>query len=389
MSDAYLDKQNTFTNVTEWHNAGYTGKDILVWDMEGLGDHGKYTRERILDAAPEAKVINRPWNKATRNGVFAQEQVYDDKTKTYLSFNEFVEKYRPKVLTCSMSGGQKAIYDGIRPILTAAQNKYKLLIFNSAGNDGSSGLKGGALPQENAMYIGAVMMFANNPNDIRGCGYSSLGDEFEEVDFSSFTGKQGKSGTSFSTPFVAGQAALLAQRYGDMSQNEVYNYFKMCAKPLMLDHNAIKTDFIGGQYIYDFRTGYGIPILPHLNKRYLTLTIGHNYLTVDGNGMPMDTAPFIKDSRTFVPIAFISLALGAEVAWSPISKKVTIVKGETKLELYIGKRQYYINGSRYDMDTAPFIKDSRTFVPISWIALALGCRVSWVNSERKVQILEV
>ncbi len=386
--DDYISNQNTYTNVSEWQEAGYTGRGVIVWDMEGLSDHGKYTRERVLDAAPDATVINRPWNKSSFKNEITSEQVYDEDTKTYLSFVEFVEKFKPKVLTCSKSGPQ-SLYPAIKKIMDEPQKKHKLVIFNSAGNDGSDGVKGGALPQSNAMYIGAVMMFANNPNDIRCCGYSSLGDEFEEVDFSSFVGKQGRNGTSFSTPFVAGQAALLVQRYGDMSQQEVYNYFKMCSKPLQIGHDAIEIDFVGGKYIYDYRTGYGIPILPHLDKRYLTLTIGSKRLFIDGEPEEMDTAPFIKDSRTFVPIAFVALALGAEVKWNAITKEVKITKGSTTVKLYINKKYYYVNGVKYDLDTAPFIKDQRTFVPVSWIALALGCRVSWCSEEKKVQILEV
>lgn len=387
--DDYISNQNTFTNVSEWQEAGYTGRGVIVWNMEGMTDHGKYTRERILDAAPDASVINRPWNKTINNSVLISEQVYDEEDKKYLSIKEFVTKFKPKVLTCSQGGGKESLYKAFRPLLTEVQKEHNLVIFNSAGNDGSNGVQGGKLPPENAMYIGAVMMFQNNPNDIRCCGYSSLGDEFEEVDFSSFVGKQGRNGTSFSTPFVAGQAALLVQRYGKMSQQEIYNYFKMCSRPLRIGHDAVEIDFVGGHYIYDYRTGYGIPVLPHLEKRYLTLTIGSKQLFINGEPEEMDTAPFVKDSRTFVPIAFVALALGAEVKWNAITKEVKITKGSKTVKLYINKKYYYVNGVKYDIDTTPFIKDQRTFAPVSWVALALGCRVSWCSEEKKVQILEV
>ena len=41
------------------------------------------------------------------------------------------------------------------------------------------------------------------------------------------------------------------------------------------------------------------------------------------------------------------------------------------------------------MDAKPYIKDSRTFVPIRFIGAALGCKVSWLAKENKVQILEI
>jgi internalin A len=38
----------------------------------------------------------------------------------------------------------------------------------------------------------------------------------------------------------------------------------------------------------------------------------------------MDTAPFIKDNRTFVPIRFVSENLGANVYWNGEKREVTI-----------------------------------------------------------------
>jgi len=38
----------------------------------------------------------------------------------------------------------------------------------------------------------------------------------------------------------------------------------------------------------------------------------------------MDTAPFIKDSRTFVPVRFISENLGAKVSWDSDTREVMV-----------------------------------------------------------------
>ena len=47
----------------------------------------------------------------------------------------------------------------------------------------------------------------------------------------------------------------------------------------------------------------------------ILLTIGHNKIVVDGKIIEMDTAPFYHENRTFVPVRFISEALGYTVKW--------------------------------------------------------------------------
>lgn len=58
----------------------------------------------------------------------------------------------------------------------------------------------------------------------------------------------------------------------------------------------------------------------------IKLKIGSNIMTVNGVEKLLDTAPFIKDSRTFLPVRFVSEALGADVDWDDKTRTVTIVK---------------------------------------------------------------
>jgi len=47
----------------------------------------------------------------------------------------------------------------------------------------------------------------------------------------------------------------------------------------------------------------------------MLLTIGNKKMVVDNKMIEMDTAPFYKDNRTFVPLRFVSEALGYTVNW--------------------------------------------------------------------------
>lgn len=56
------------------------------------------------------------------------------------------------------------------------------------------------------------------------------------------------------------------------------------------------------------------------------------------------------------------------------------------IRLRIGDKLYTINNKPMTMDTAPFIKDDRTFVPVRFVAEALGATVEWDESHREVII---
>ena len=163
-----------------------------------------------------------------------------------------------------------------------------------------------------------------------------------------------------------------------MSQTEMFKYLKMIAQDV---HDP-------GE---DNRTGWGIPILPSFNKRYITMTTKSATYFVDGVAHKMDVKPINKEGNVFIPVRFVAEALGAEVNWSKNKDKsinVYINKDNTHIELKTGSDVAYVNGKKDILNFAPFIENGRTFVPIRFIAEALNCKVDWIQNEAKVMILE-
>jgi titin len=66
----------------------------------------------------------------------------------------------------------------------------------------------------------------------------------------------------------------------------------------------------------------------------------------------MDTQPVIVESRTFLPIRYVAEELGAKVDWFQNEKKVTITMGSKKIELWIGQNSASVNGSFVLIDPA-------------------------------------
>jgi hypothetical protein len=100
-----------------------------------------------------------------------------------------------------------------------------------------------------------------------------------------------------------------------------------------------------------------------------------------------DAQPFVDaNARTQVPVRFVSEALGAKVDWNSQEQKVTVQLKGKEIALYIGNKNYEVDGISRMMDTEALLKEGRTFVPIRFVSEALGANVRWDGAIRTVYI---
>ena len=300
-----LQEQLIYSGLIPWHEAGITGKGVVVWNMEnGKATHGYQTTQRVLHSAPDATVINASLSMASdTRGVKYANAVLDDGTA--YEVEDFIKKFNIKCLTRSV-GGSTAKSEVASEFLTALQKKYKLIMFNSAGNDGSGGRDGGN-GYDPFIYVGALSL---NKNGVWIENYSS---EHDRVDFATFRGDW--TGTSFASPYLCGQAVLLVQKYGHwIDQDFVCQYFKDHAKDL---HDVD----------YDRKTGWGLPIMGKVETEII-MQIGNHKITVDGKPIILDQCPVYNErgDRTLVPLRAIAEAFGATVGWDADTQTITIVR---------------------------------------------------------------
>src|SRR5450830_459717 len=123
--------------------------------------------------------------------------------------------------------------------------------------------------------------------------------------------------------------------------------------------------------------------------RVIVLTIGTDIVTVDGKATSVDAPPEIVEGRTFVPIRFIAETFGSTVTWLPETKGVTIVLGDTTIGLQIGNKTVVINSTIIALEAAPYIKNSRTMVPLRVISESFGGDVAWDPAFRTITITYV
>src|SRR6056297_589016 len=104
----------------------------------------------------------------------------------------------------------------------------------------------------------------------------------------------------------------------------------------------------------------------------------------------LEVPPFIQNGRTMLPFRFIGEELGAEIEWYPEERKVEYILDENVIELWIGENTAKLNGEDVMLDEdpsiIPFIKNSKTVVPIRFISESLGFEVTWNEETKEIMI---
>ena len=99
--------------------------------------------------------------------------------------------------------------------------------------------------------------------------------------------------------------------------------------------------------------------------------------------------PFTDNQgRMQVPLRATMDAYGCETAWNEGEKTVTLKKGETTVQVPIGKTYLFINGAKQPTDTAALVKDGRTYLPIRPVLEAFGAKVSWDEKKNAIRITQ-
>ena len=111
-------------------------------------------------------------------------------------------------------------------------------------------------------------------------------------------------------------------------------------------------------------------------------------VNVEGKNIEFpDVKPFIDDNnRTLVPVRFVSEALGADVKWNGNLRQVTVTYNNKVIKLVIDQKTITVDNQTQEMDTKAILKESRTFVPLRFVSEAMGADVEWDGANRTVVI---
>ena len=159
---------------------------------------------------------------------------------------------------------------------------------------------------------------------------------------------------------------------------------------------AESTDNPNVRYGVDFRVESSIPeetvkeeeTLDKVSgDKKIILTLGKKEATVFGKTVENDVEPKVVNQRTMLPIRFVAEALGAEVIWKETEPdKVVIKKDDIEIIITLGSDTALVNGKKVSLDSPAFAENSRTYLPLRFVAENLGANVEWVQETQQVII---
>ncbi len=105
---------------------------------------------------------------------------------------------------------------------------------------------------------------------------------------------------------------------------------------------------------------------------------------VNGSRMNFDQPPVEQAGRVFVPLRGVFEQLGASVVYQ--NGAINATGDGRNVSLQIGSNQATVDGQSQTLDSPPFVEGSRTLVPLRFVAQALGASVDWNNDTSTVTI---
>ncbi len=117
--------------------------------------------------------------------------------------------------------------------------------------------------------------------------------------------------------------------------------------------------------------------LAPLPKSKVKLTVNQTTVSLNDKTLKLEQAPVIIQDNTLIPIRFVTEALGGTVRWDDSERKVTIIRGDKLIDLWVDNPDLLMGGERVTAEVAPRIMNNLTMVPLRLISERLGWKVGW------------
>jgi hypothetical protein len=107
-------------------------------------------------------------------------------------------------------------------------------------------------------------------------------------------------------------------------------------------------------------------------------------VTVNGQSVQLNPPPTERAGRVFVPLRGVFENLGATVVYA--NGEINATDHRHTVSLHIGSTDATVDGQPQTLDVAPFIIGASTYVPLRFISQALGAHVDYNGQDHAVSI---
>lgn len=98
------------------------------------------------------------------------------------------------------------------------------------------------------------------------------------------------------------------------------------------------------------------------------------------------TMPIIRNNHVLIPIRSVMEQMGCKVDWNNENHTISIYNNDNRINMTINSEIAYLNNQKYILNSSPVIINSKTFIPIRFISEGFGFSVDWNESQKKITI---
>jgi len=109
-------------------------------------------------------------------------------------------------------------------------------------------------------------------------------------------------------------------------------------------------------------------------------------ITLNGEYQYFYDKPINSEGRILLPFRELFEFFSLEVSWDNETKTATARNEEKEIKITTGDKTAYVNDEEKKLDVTARIIDSKTYVPMRFVAEALGYSVDW-NQQKQTVIL--
>lgn len=130
-----------------------------------------------------------------------------------------------------------------------------------------------------------------------------------------------------------------------------------------------------------------VEVIPSEDKIDIVLTLNSQEAIVNGKNYTLTQKPRLVNGSTYLPMREIFSLLGFSVSYNGKEKIITAKnKMGRKVEITLGYRIAYVNGTAYDMGVLPFVENGVTYLPVRAVSTMCDCKVSYNNKTKQIHI---
>ena len=103
----------------------------------------------------------------------------------------------------------------------------------------------------------------------------------------------------------------------------------------------------------------------------------------------MDQAAYSKNGRTLVPFRFLGESLGAKITWNADKGQAQLSLAGRAVIVTAGSKAAYVDGRMSMLDVPAETRSGRLFIPLRFVSEALGADVTYDDQRQLIQIRSV